>query len=380
MVVADRSFQQLTRQIGHCHPPRYTNALSPARSVAFDTLLRVERGGYASDLLLKLTASLDTRDAGLATDLVFGVLRRRGQLDYLIQYWGGRMAAKFDTEVRIILEMGIYQIRYLERIPRHAAVSESVELVKRARKRSAAGLVNAILRKAGNDEIDFTNEPNRLSIPAWLLERWQSHYGADAARSLAEAALHPPDAYRRLTPAGARMQDIGAQSIVPLLALEPGQRFLDLCAAPGNKTAQALESGVHPVACDRYWFRMEMLRGLPCPLVQLDGVRPLPFGPVFDRILVDAPCSGTGTLGRNPEIKWRLRPQDLPRFAERQRALLSNALACLGPRGRLVYATCSLEPEENEEIVEPYHPKEVLRRMPGRDPGDGFFAAVITSE
>lgn len=361
-------------------PSRYTEPLSPARSVAFDILLRVQGGGYASDLLLELAAGLDSRDAGLATDIVFGVLRLRAQIDFLLQHWSGRAATKLDTEVRIALEMGIYQIRYLERIPRHAAVSESVELVKRARKRSATGLVNAVLRKADRGEVDFQNEPNRLSMPGWLFERWQAHYGTEAARALAEAALRPPETYVRLTPAGARTQDIGAQSIVPLLALEAGQRFLDLCAAPGNKTAQALESGVRAIACDRYWFRMETLRSLPCPLVQLDGTQPLPFGRVFDRILVDAPCSGTGTLGRNPEIKWRLRPEDLPRFAERQRALMENALASLAPGGRLVYATCSLEPEENEGVVEAYHPKEVLRRLPGRDPGDGFFAAVITSD
>ncbi len=359
---------------------RYTEPLSPARTVAFDVLLRVEGGGYASDLLLELAAGLDTRDAGLATDIVFGVLRLRAQLDYLIQHWSGRTATKLDSEVRIALEMGIYQIRYLERIPRHAAVSESVELVKRARKRSATGLVNAVLRKAGREEVDFQNEPNRLSMPAWLLERWQNRYGAEAARALAEAALLPPETYVRVTPAGPRTQDIGAQSIVPLLALEPGQRFLDVCASPGNKTAQALESDVRAIACDRHWFRMAALRGLSCPLVQLDGTQPLPFRPVFDRILVDAPCSGTGTLGRNPEIKWRLKPGDLAAFAARQRALLVNALASLVPGGRLVYATCSLEPEENEAVVEPYHPKEVLHRLPGRDPGDGFFAAVITSE
>lgn len=340
----------------------------------------MEAGGYASDLLLKMAAGLESRDADLATSIVFGVLRFRAQLDFLIEYWGGRKAAKLDKEVRIALEMGIYQIRYLERIPQYAAVSESVELVRRARKRSAAGLVNAILRKAGRDAVDFQNEANRLSMPAWLLERWTVSYGEAAARAAAEAALRPPEAYFRPAPDGGRQQDIGAQSIVPLLVLEAGQRFLDLCAAPGNKTAQALESGVRAVASDRYWFRMESLRSLGCPLVQLDGVRALPFGRVFDRILLDAPCSGTGTLGRNPEIKWRLQPGDLPGFARRQRALLANALASLAPGGRLVYATCSLEPEENEAVVEPYHPKEVLRRLPGREPGDGFFAAVITSE
>ncbi|MCX6622364.1 MAG: hypothetical protein NTY38_15100 [Acidobacteria bacterium] len=362
--------------------------MSPARTVAFDVLLRVDTGGYASDLLLELAKGLDSRDAGLATDIVFGVLRFRGQLDFLIQFWSNRPATKLDSEVRISLEMGIYQLRFLERIPRHAAVSESVELVKRAHKRSATGFVNAVLRKAGREEVVFQNEANRLSMPAWLLDRWRTHYGAEVARTLAEAALHAPETYVRLTPAGAQTQDIGAQSIVPLLAsgtIASNIRYANENATDKDlekfaKTAQALEAGVRAVACDRHWFRMQMLRRLPCPLVQLDGTRPLPFGRVFDRILVDAPCSGTGTLGRNPEIKWRLQAADLAQFATRQKALLECALETLAPGGRLVYATCSLEPEENEAVVEPYHPKEVLRRLPGLHQGDGFFAAVITSE
>ena len=124
---------------------------------------------------------------------------------------------------------------------------------------------------------------------------------------------------------GGRIQDIGSQSIVPLLRLEPGQRFLDLCAAPGNKTAQALESGVRAVACDLHFRRLAPMRSLTANLVVLDGTQPLPFARPFDRILVDAPCSGTGTLGRNPEIKWRLTPADLDDLHRRQAALLANA-------------------------------------------------------
>jgi len=113
--------------------------------------------------------------------------------------------------------------------------------------------------------------------------------------------------------------------------------------------------------------------------VVLDGTAPLPFSRKFDRILVDAPCSGTGTLARNPEIKWRLRPEDLQAFQTRQARLLSNALAALAPGGRLVYSTCSLEDEENEEVIAPYVALELHRRIPGQDAGDGFFAAVLES-
>jgi 16S rRNA (cytosine967-C5)-methyltransferase len=177
--------------------------------------------------------------------------------------------------------------------------------------------------------------------------------------------------------------DIGAQAMMPLLDLRDGNLFLDLCAAPGNKTAIALETpGILAVACDASPRRLRQLllpRGAAA-LVRLDATRPLPFGPVFDRVLVDAPCSGTGTLARHPEIKWRLAPDDLARHAARQRSILRNALGCLKPGGRLVYVTCALEPEENGEILAAEAPgrvKETLLRLPGRDPGDGFHAAVV---
>jgi 16S rRNA (cytosine967-C5)-methyltransferase len=366
--------------------------IAPARVIAFDILCKVEKGGYASDLLLLHTAALPSRDAGLAGEIVFGVLRYRAQLDHLIEHYSGRRR-KLDPEVRTALRMGLYQLRYLERIPAHAAVTDAVELVKRAHKRSAAGLVNAILRQTDRDPVAWPNREVELSCPEWLLARWEAHYDAETAAGIARAALKQPEAYFR-QPAvpspgqvddfpQARMQDIGSQSIVPLLHLASGQSFLDLCAAPGNKTAQALESGVHAVACDLHLHRIAQMKSLGAHLVVLDGTRPLPFSRQFDRILVDVPCSGTGTLGRNPEIKWRLTPSDLDDLPRRQAALLANARAALAPGGLLVYATCSLEPEENEAVVATVPPElivETLRRMPGRDAGDGFFAAVIKSE
>jgi 16S rRNA (cytosine967-C5)-methyltransferase len=354
-----------------------------ARIAAFDILLRVEGGGYASDLLLTQTSALDSRDAGLASEIVFGVLRYRAQLDYLIGHYSGRHQ-KLDAEVRIALRMAIYQLRYLERIPPHAAVAESVELVKRARKRSAMGFVNAVLRKVTRDAVTWPTREIELSCPEWLLARWEGRYSAEAAAAIARAALEEPEKYVRISAAGERRQDIGSQSIVPLLRLERGQTFLDLCAAPGNKTAQALESGVRCVAADLHFHRLIQMKGMvekfDASLVVLDGTRPLPFARGFDRILVDAPCSGTGTLGRNPEIKWRLRPADLDDLHRRQTALLANARAILAPGGVLVYSTCSLEPEENEAVVAEVAgelAEETMQRLPGRDAGDGFFAAVI---
>ena len=354
--------------------------MSPARRLAFEILAAVERGGYASDLLAARATPLDSRDAGLASEIVFGVLRYRAQLDYLIEHYSGKPAARLDEPVRQALRIGIYQLRYLERIPPHAAVSESVEMAKRARKRSAAGFVNAILRKVDRSPVAWPSPAVELSHPAWILERWQLQYGADTAAAIARANLRVPETYVNLDTA--RVQDIGSQSIAPLLRLEPGQTFLDLCAAPGNKTAQALTAGVRAIACDIHLRRLEALKPLGIPLVALDGTEPLPFRRRFDRILIDAPCSGTGTLARNPEIKWRLQPGDLADLHARQVALLAQGRQSLAPGGLLVYATCSLEREENEAVVATVPAAlvlETMRRLPGRDPGDGFFAAVIRS-
>jgi 16S rRNA (cytosine967-C5)-methyltransferase len=346
-----------------------------ARILAFDVLRRVESGGWASELLLAHSRELDSRDAGLASEIVFGVLRYQAQLDYLIEHYSARRS-KLDAEVRIALRMGIYQLRYLERIPAHAAVGDAVSLVKRARKASAAGFVNAVLRKVDRETMAWPSREIELSCPDWLLARWERCYGGEVAAGIARAALREPARYTR----GERVQDIGSQTIVPLLELAPGQSFLDLCAAPGNKTAQALEAGVHAVACDVHFHRLAQMRPLTANLVVLDGTLPLPFDRPFDRILVDAPCSGTGTLGRNPEIKWRLREADLASLHRLQAALLARAREALAPGGVMVYSTCSLEMEENEEVAAAVPggvAVSTMRRLPGRDEGDGFYAAVI---
>lgn len=379
--------------------------MSPARLLAFDTLRKVGRGGYASDLLLSGAAPLDPRDAGLASEIVFGVLRYQAQLDFLIQHYSGRGIRKLDFEVLLALRMGVYQLRYLDRVPPHAAVGESVELVKTSGFRSAAGFANAVLRKVGREPVAWPDRATELSHPEWLLDRWDREFGPDVTPLIARANLRPPETYFRVPssatipagvsaertdipgcyrllsgePAGFRIQDIGSQAVVPLLGLSPGQRFLDLCAAPGNKTAQALESGVRAVACDFHAKRVAMLNTLGVDVVHLDATRPLPFCVSFDRILLDAPCSGTGTLARNPEIKWRLDPAGLAELHERQVVLLRNALDALAPAGQLVYSTCSLQREENDGVIESLglSPIRIMRRIPGLQPGDGFYAAVI---
>jgi 16S rRNA (cytosine967-C5)-methyltransferase len=387
--------------------------MTPARRVAFDVLRIVESGGYASDLLRARAEKLKARDAALAHEIVFGVLRFQAQLDALIEHFSRREAAKLDREVRLALRIGIYQLRYLDRIPRHAAVTESVEMVKRAHKRSATGFANAVLRKVDRTPVAWKDRATQLSVPEWLLARWERLFGTEAAVNIARAFLKPPETYIRVPESrrqeaatlaidgteipgcyrlrkgeaeGFRRQDISSQAIVGLLDLKPGERFLDLCAAPGNKSAQALETPLRAVASDISRKRLAALDDLPVSRVVCDGTRPLPFGAMFDKILVDAPCSGTGTIGRNPEIRWRVSEGDLNRHHARQTALIGNALAILAPGGCFVYATCSLEPEENETVVEEILVREPrvrktreIRRLPGRDVGDGFWAAVLTS-
>jgi 16S rRNA (cytosine967-C5)-methyltransferase len=373
--------------------------LAPARQAAFGALLAIDRGAWSAEALAAKSGHLDGRDAGLASDIVFGTLRRRGELDAAIGMYSKRGVEKLDAAVRIALEMALYQIRFLDRVPGHAAVNDAVELARKAGKASAAALVNAILRRAIREPIEV---PETRSTPAWLLERWTAQYGADTALAMAHASLNPPERFIRVgnahPPEGAeptdiagcfklaggdaggfRFQDIGSQAVVPLLDLRPGQTFLDVCASPGNKTAQALEIGVRAIACDLHLSRARILTPLGIPVVTLDASKPLPFSCGFDRILVDAPCSGTGTLARNPEIKWRLKPEDIADLQSRQIAILRNALAQLAPGGVLVYSTCSLEREENQDVVAKSGAAviETMERLPGRDRGDGFFAARL---
>jgi len=375
--------------------------LAAARQAAFGALLAIDRGAWSAEALAAKSTHLDSRDAGLASDIVFGTLRRRGELDAVIAAFSKRGVGQLDPAVRIALQMALYQLRFLDRIPAHAAVNDSVELARRAGKASAASFVNAVLRRAIREPMEV---PETSSTPTWLLDRWTAQFGAEAASGIARASLCPPERFIRVgnasppagaeatgvpgcyrlregDPAGFRFQDIGSQAVVPLLDLRPEMTFLDLCAAPGNKTAQAIETPVRAIACDLHLSRARLLRPLGIPVVTLDAAKPLPFKTHFDRILVDAPCSGTGTLARNPEIKWRLKPEDIADLQTRQTAILRNALDRLVPGGRLVYSTCSLEKEENQDVVAASGARiiETMQRLPGRDAGDGFFAAALSA-
>jgi len=381
-------------------------------------------GAYASDVLhAELGPRVTTENAALATEITFGVLRWRRLLDFLLDRHLKKPVAKLDLAVALALRIGLYQLRFLGGVPARAAVNESVELVKRARKVSAASLVNAVLRRAsadaseksgalfaGVEQLIPANLPiaERLGIlhshPTWIVERWIARLGESRAIALLEAnnraphlscALHDSarrdEIYAALGKAGLRVQpgqllasafavsggspartaefregsisiqDESSQGIPLLLDVHPGDRILDLCAAPGGKTPP-LVRGAGPkgtvVAADRHAHRLramrkqfERLKLSGVRIVELDAARELPFGVQFDRILVDAPCSGTGTLARHPEIRWRLRREQLAEFHRLQVVMLGSALNQLAAGGRLVYSTCSMEPEENELVV-----------------------------
>ncbi|MDE0109752.1 MAG: hypothetical protein OXJ37_17880 [Bryobacterales bacterium] len=396
-----------------------------ARRLAFDLLLRVERDGAYSDELLhsRRLEGIGARAKAFVTKTVLGCLRRQGELDHLIAAKTSRSLEAMDAEVVTALRLGAYQMRHMDGVPDHAAVSQSVELVRQARKGSAAGLVNAILRHL--PPLPPSAESARLCHPDWLLRRWQREFGSDTCEALLQANLRQPATYFRLRPSAdaaevlARLesagvwaeqtdlarayrlaqgsvpaarqaagdalgfQDINSQRVAELLAGSPGSPVLDVCAAPGGKSRQLAE-GAPVVAGDRRVRRLHAMRRLGSRRIQLlalDAERPLPFRRKFDRILVDAPCSGTGTLARNPEIKWRLKPDDLDSLSARQARILKNAMDALAPGGQMVYATCSLEPEENQHVVAKavaaragWKATQALSTIPGTDPGDGFQA------
>ncbi|MGC2329891.1 MAG: 16S rRNA (cytosine(967)-C(5))-methyltransferase RsmB [Candidatus Acidiferrales bacterium] len=451
-------------------------AISPARKIAFDVLQRVEaEGAYAGDLLhAELGAKVKPADAALATELTLGVLRQRLLLDFLLERHLERTVERLDLAVALALRLGAYQLRFLGRIPASAAVNESVELVKKARKTSAASLVNAILRRVSRSKLPVEQflppdiaGAGRLAIlhshPAWMVERWLMRWGQARTTDLLEADNAAPrvsctlsDPARReevlaaLRHAGLRVetgtllrdafavrggsasrsaefragrisiQDEASQAIPLLLGVRAGDRVLDLCAAPGGKTpplARAAQNRGLVVAADRYGHRLramaaqfDRLELSNVRLVELDATQDLPFGARFDRILLDAPCSGTGTLARHPEIRWRLRPEQLAELRALQVRMLRTALAHLAPGGRLVYSTCSIEPEENEDAVAEVlraasgvsrvPPAEMMKTLaphlvagvsasalfddagqfhtlPGRQQTDGFFAAAL---
>jgi 16S rRNA (cytosine967-C5)-methyltransferase len=439
------------------------------RQIAVEILTRIDtEGAYAEPLLdvaLSGKTPLNPQDRGLLTELVYGSLRMRGHLDWIIgQLYRGNPTA-LETTVRNILRTAVYQLRFTDRIPPFAAVDEAVRIAKTLQP-AAAGLVNAVLRNTlrKKDAIvwpDMADDPAAAisafhSHPLWLVRRLIVQFGKEetiaicradnaiaplalrvnslkASRTEALAALAAegiaaeptalsPDGLRLTSPGAPlresaaykrgliRIQDEASQLVARLVAPQPGERILDLCAGAGGKTlhmAALMKNRGRIIALDLHEDRLRMLREeaqrLGATIVETrtgDAAEThAGFSGAFDRVLLDAPCSGLGTLRRNPEIRWRLAPVDLKKCMQIQRRLLASAAQCVRPGGRLVYSVCTVTPEENELVVADLlksrpeftrlHPTDAeipallidaggaLRTFPHRHGTDGFFAAVL---
>ena len=436
----------------------------PARRAAFEILLEVSTSQGHSDELLHSPrlGGLSGQDRNLTTALVMGVLRWQIALDARLRGLFARPDQRVADEVWVALRMGAFQLLHMDRIPAHAALSESVGMCRAAGQEHAAGMVNAVLRR-------LTREPapgvklfevtsafaERLGHPGWMVERWVREYGRAEAIKICEAdqrepgrgemfadssgapgdgagvgGSDPADAEVTLSPSAGDLptMDEGSRLVAEIAAISipadmgRGARVWDCCAAPGGKTmmlAQRLD-GAEILATDVSGRRLkameQRLGGFAASAGEGGNVRCLIADAtallveegLFDLVLCDVPCSGTGTLARNPEIRHRLQLDDLNRQVERQRMILSAALQRVADGGRLVYSTCSLEPEECEAVVatvpagwrrvEVGHlmnelqaggilrkgvdwksmvKNESLRTLPGVHPCDGFYAVVL---
>ncbi|HZQ42795.1 MAG TPA: transcription antitermination factor NusB [Acidobacteriaceae bacterium] len=427
-------------------PGQQAKSVSPARWATFRVLMEVGSTSAHSDDLLHGAElrKLSQADRNLATALVMGVLRWQIALDAELAKLLARPEQPLPLEVRVALRMGAFQLRHMDRVPPHAALSESVELARAAGHPKAAGLVNAVLRKLvatkapGKPIVESVDAmATRLGHPAWMVRRWEGFYGREAAMAICGYDQHEPARGDLFLPNEAaehvdvNLIDDGSRLIAELAAAShrSPQRIWDACAAPGGKTAVLARR--HPaaevLATDVSGRRLQSMErrlehempGRKIRTLQVDAAELPAREGRFDLILCDVPCSGTGTLARNPEIRHRLEANEFERQAVRQRRILSEALKRLNPGGCLLYSTCSLEHEENEAVVNAVlgesdtrqrlrmvsigdllqrlrsdgivrqdasdltqlAPKDTLRTLPGANfQGDGFFAAVFARE
>lgn len=433
--------------------------VTPARMEAYKLLQRVEEdGAFASVLLATQDDTLKPADRALCHELVLGVLRWQLWLDKLGELYSGREAATLDFAARRAIRLGLYQLRFLTRVPASAAVNESVNLMHAVHQSKAAGFVNAILRRATREpDADPTNNiadkyekvAVATSHPRWLIRTWAAQFGLETTEKLAAANnLAPPLVFRlgrvnperdvvaalqaegaNVTPATlaphawqldkmtalARQfaaegliywQDEASQLAAHAVNAQADEKILDLCAAPGSKATliAAQQPTAQVTACDIYPNRLRLVdetaarHGLSnIKTFLLKPPQPVPFAPAtFDRVLVDAPCSGTGTLRRNPEIRWRIQPANMTELAAQQKELLDTAANLVKPDGSLLYATCSVEQKENESVarhfaqahtnfvpVAPEVPARLItspntaRTWPHEEGADGFFIACF---
>ena len=410
--------------------------VTPARLAAFEILKMVGEGKGHSDELLHSARvdALSPEDRNLTTALVMGVLRWQIALDARVRGLLQRPEQRLAEPVAIALRMGAFQLLHLDKIPAHAALSESVELCKVAGEPHAAGMVNAILRKVATAQKPGVRIhestaafAERLGHPRWMVERWVGEYGRDAALKICEADQKEPAEGAMFAESGGDLpqMDDGSRLVAEIAAAAmPGaKRVWDCCAAPGGKTlilarrlgeAEIVASDVSVKRLAQTEARLRRYAYAErVKFAAADAADAKAVEGSFDLILCDVPCSGTGTLARNPEIRLQLKVEDLARQAERQSAILKGALKRLAPGGRLVYSTCSLEPEECERVVEAVAGDAgvirvsvdaliaeigeqgillrgaeldsavrggALRTLPGVHDGDGFYAVVLERE
>jgi 16S rRNA (cytosine967-C5)-methyltransferase len=415
--------------------------VSDARSLALRVLTRVfDEGAYADRAFSGEAerARVDGRERALAMHLAFGAVQRRRTLDAALEEIAGRPVQRLERRLARVLELGVFQILFADGIPAHAAVSESVELARREIGARATGLVNAVLRRVAREGPDWyaalpddtpAEAALRHSLPDWIPELWFDAYGAERARALCAAANRAPAL--SLWPNPARggdaavqgwLRELGAEpvrddatgvlrvagpldvagsplfasgAVVPIaraavlvaqrVGAEAGMRVLDLCAAPGGKTAVLAATGAHVTAVDAHPARAKALEstlrrlGVEADVVTGDG-RAYRGGP-FDRILVDAPCSGLGVLAGRPDARWRRTREDAAALAALQVELVRHARTLTAPTGELHFAVCTLNPDENEAVAPAARlvARDELRTWP--DEGDdGFYAARLTPE
>jgi 16S rRNA (cytosine967-C5)-methyltransferase len=321
-----------------------------ARAVALDVLDRIDGEGAYANLALPAAldrSGLDGRDRGFATDLVYGTTRMRRACDFLVDRF---LARPVEPGVRNALRLGAYQLVFAGVAP-HAAVGETVAVAPR----KARGLVNAVLRRVAETPVNWPDDATRLSVPDWMAELLAADLGpGDAAAALAAmnepaTVAERPDGY---------VQDPASQQVAEAVGVAPGERVLDVCAAPGGKATALAAAGGWVVAADARPGRAGLVAanaarlrlGDRVAVVAADGTAP-PWRPgSFDRVLVDAPCSGLGTLRRRADLRWRVEPEAVERLAALQGRLLAAAADLVRPGGALVYAVCTLTAAESTGV------------------------------
>jgi 16S rRNA (cytosine967-C5)-methyltransferase len=315
-----------------------------ARALALDALDRVERdGAYANLVLPELLnrTGLAPRDRHFATELVYGTTRMRRACDFLVDRF---LTRDLDLRVRNALRLGAYQLHFLQMAP-HAAVGETVEVAPKA----ARGLVNAVLRRVATNPVIWPDDATRLSYPDWIVARLVADLGADDAMAALEVMNTAPPVTER---ADGYVQDLASQWVAEAVGAKPGERVADLCAAPGGKATALAATGATVIAADIRRARVGLIRANAPDLAVLaaDAAQP-PFAPAsFDRVLVDAPCSGLGTLRRRPDARWRVDAASPERLAAVQRSFVDAAIPLLRPGGTLAYSVCTLTNAETRAI------------------------------